>query len=122
MNDTSKETNNFGVLGWSNYSPFGLAFLGLLTLFPALRKVIGYLIILFILLATAFAMNDSFLHLVPSSDMTVSLIAMFGAAVLFFPFWLPAIILSWLGKQVVRRIAEITDEPLRCMRHDKRLV
>jgi hypothetical protein len=109
MNDRSSKSSNFGVLGWSNYSPFGLAFLGLLTLLPTLRKATGYLILVLILVGTGYTMNDTYLHLIPSSDMTGSLIAFGAAAVLFFPFWLPAVVLGWLGKKVIHRIAEINE-------------
>lgn len=112
MYDTSQKSSSFGILGWSNYSPLGFAFLGLLTLFPALRKVVGYLILVLLLVGTGFAVNDSYLHLVPSSDMTVSLVAIFAAAVLFFPFWLPAIFLGWLGKKVAVRVSKIAADDI----------
>ena len=112
MNDKSHTTSSFGVLGWTNYSPSGMAFLGLLALFPLARKAVGYIILALIALSVSLIIAGISMGPTGSNLGTLALFALAGAAFLFFPFWLPAVVLGWIGRKAIRRIAEINNEPL----------
>jgi hypothetical protein len=112
MNDRSHKTSSFGVFGWTNYSPVGLAFLGIVTLFPQARKAVGYIILALIVLSASLIIVASSLGSTASELGTVALLSLVVAALLFFPFWLPAVVLGWLGRKAIHRIAEIADESL----------
>lgn len=92
------------------YSPAGWVFLGLLVLFPALRRITGYLILGGIFVGIGWAFNDAVLHWLPSSELNGPLIVAICTGVAFFLFWLPATILAWLGRKLVGRAAEIIDD------------
>lgn len=94
----------------SFYSPAGWVFLGLLVLFPALRRITGYLILCGIFAGIGWALNDAVLHWLPSSELNGPLIVALCTGVAFFLFWLPATILAWLGRKLVGRAAEIIND------------
>jgi hypothetical protein len=110
MNDKSHTTSSFGVFGWTNYSPAGMAFLGILALFPHARKAVGYTILALIALSVGLIIIEIVLGPTASNLVTLALLPLAGAALLFFPFWLPAIVLGWLGRKTIYRLTEIADE------------
>lgn len=110
MNSKSHTTSSFGVFGWTNYSPAGLTFLGFLALFPRARKALGSIILALIALSAGLITIEINLGSTASNLGTLALFPLAGAALLFFPFWLPAVALGWLGRKAIHRVAEIADE------------
>ncbi len=110
MDDMSHKTSSFGVFGWTNYSPAGLTFLGILALFPRVRKAVGYLILALIVLSASMIVLGIGLGPTASDLDKLALLPLLGAALLFLPFWLPAVILDWFGKKAFHRFTEIAAE------------
>lgn len=113
-----KKQSSFGIFGWSNYSAAGLAFLGLLTLFPALRRLTGYLVLVLILSGLGIGAKDFYFDPIRSNEISLSLVAFGGAAILFFPFWLPSVFLAWVGRKAMSRVAELVDQSSGCVEAD----
>jgi hypothetical protein len=66
---------------------------------PCIRKVAGYLILALIAITVGMLI---FGNVVPGANLHCSL--------LFFPFWLPTVILGWLGRKAARRFTASADE------------